>query len=56
MCAGSTNSRTTGTAAPTSSNGDLQATQSTTSDSGAGARATAMVGMLGAVALGALAL
>ncbi|GIZ40598.1 hypothetical protein CKM354_000393100 [Cercospora kikuchii] len=53
---GSTNSRTTGTAAPTSSNGDLQATQSTTSDSGAGARATAMVGMLGAVALGALAL
>ncbi|KAF2214826.1 hypothetical protein CERZMDRAFT_105287 [Cercospora zeae-maydis SCOH1-5] len=53
----SANSRTSSpTASPTTS-GDLQATAaSSTSDSGAGARATAMVGMLGAVALGALAL
>ncbi|KAM3418643.1 hypothetical protein BST61_g4620 [Cercospora zeina] len=53
----SSNSMTSSqTASPTASD-DLQATAaSSTSDSGAGARATAMVGMLGAVALGALAL
>ncbi|KAF7184990.1 putative cell wall protein [Pseudocercospora fuligena] len=56
-------SETTGTASETSSSessatqSDLQATETGSSTSAAGAaRATAMVGMLGAVALGALAL